>query len=426
MNCHFLDIAFYEPKRILVIVFCFIWMLSPTNAHAQLYANEYANAKGKIEIPFNYFNGFIVVDIIFQKVLPLKFILDTGAENTILLKREYADILNLPRHKKVKLMGSDLSREMYAYVCNDIYLQMINLAPAKRNIVVLEESLTILEEYIGTQIDGILGAEFFKDMVIKIDYKRRILTLYQPNEFYPDKLKGFHPYIIEVINHKPYINCVTTVNPGSPIMTKLLIDTGAGMTALFHDNTDTLMALKSQIVKGSLGQGLGGEIEGYSGKIHKLQIGNIEFNNMISSFQALDENLLSDGKIVRNGLLGNLLLERFTVIVDFAHQKLYLKPIKHFDKDFDFDKSGLVVFAFGPQLNQYYIKHIMDNSPGAIAGLLPGDIILKVGIVSRRWISLRRINTILSGKSGKKVKFKIKRNGLILYKEVVLRSLFEK
>lgn len=77
----------------------------------------------EIVVPFTYANGFILVDVIFQRLLPLKFIVDTGAENSILLKKEYTDLLKTPYHKKIKLYGSDLSDEVTAYVCNGTYLQ---------------------------------------------------------------------------------------------------------------------------------------------------------------------------------------------------------------------------------------------------------------------------------------------------------------
>ena len=42
--------------------------------------------QNEIILPFDYYQGFIIVDIIFHKKIPLKFILDTGAENSVLLK----------------------------------------------------------------------------------------------------------------------------------------------------------------------------------------------------------------------------------------------------------------------------------------------------------------------------------------------------
>lgn len=390
------------------------------------FTTYHENGNGeKVEIPFEYINGFIVVDIIFEKVLPLKFILDTGAENTILLKRTYTDLLKTPCRKRIKLMGSDLSKEVYATICNSTYIQMINLQPVRHNVIVLEEDFLYLEEYTGTKIDGILGVSFFRDMVVKLDYKMKILTLYRPEKFLAKRFKDYQVFDIELHHHKPYLNCITEVNQGAPLQTKLLLDTGAGLSALFHDNTDSLMKLKNFMIKGNLGKGLGGNIEGYMGKIHRLQLGDIHFENMISSFQALNEEVLKEEKVVRNGLLGNMLFERFHVIFDFRNKKLYLKPLKNYNKEFEFDKSGLTVFAYGENLDKFYIKYVIENSPGEIVGLLPGDIILKIGCFSYRWYDLKKVNKILSGKTGKVIKLRIKRGNEILNKEITLKELFE-
>ncbi len=128
-------------------------------------------SQNEIVLPFDYHQGFIIVDIIFHKKIPLKFILDTGAENTVLLKKQYAEILKIPYSKRIKLLGSDMNRDVFARVCNSIYLQLVNTQTIKSNIIVLEEDMVFLEEFIGKPIDGILGAEFFRGLILKINYK---------------------------------------------------------------------------------------------------------------------------------------------------------------------------------------------------------------------------------------------------------------
>ena len=409
-----------------VIKLCLISLLFnfPLNSHAQLQKTYLLGEFDELTVPFIYTNGFIVVDIIFQRVLPLKFIIDTGAENTILLKREYSDLLNVPYHKKIRLMGSDMKEEVTAYVSNGIYLQFLNSRNVRHNILVLEKDFIHLEEYIGSRVDGILGAEFFKGIILKIDYKKSEITLTNPSKFSKSVVKNYQSYDIEIINSKPYLNCITEVRDGVALKTKLLLDTGAALTALFHHNTDSLLSASGHIVKGSLGKGLGGDVEGFSGRIHKLRLGNLYFNNLISSFQDLDSTLLKQDKVYRNGLIGNLLLERFDVVIDFSAKKLFLKPKKDYNKAFDFDKSGLTIFAFGEGLNKYYIKYVSDNSPASEVDIRPGDIIQKIGIFSYKWYSLRQLNRVFSGRNGKKVKLKIKRGEEILKKEIILRDLF--
>lgn len=411
---------FYRKLRlaILILFYC------PWSMSGQIPKSYVFGESDQIVLPVTYINGFIIVDVIFQKILPLKFILDTGAENTILLKREYAEMLNIPFHKKIKLMGADMSEEVNAYICNGTFIQLTNTRSVRHNIIVLEKDYLFLEEYIGTQVDGILGAEFFKDLILKIDYKLSTLTIYDPEKYNYSRLKNYVNYDISIINNKPYLYCVTEPKAGTLINTLLLVDTGAGLTALFHHNTDTLLQLSGQIINGSLGKGLGGDIEGFTGKIHKLHMGKLYFNNLLSSFQDLDESLIQPDRVTRNGLLGNLLLERFDVVLDLKKAKLFLKPHKGYNKTFEFDKSGLTLFAYGENLNQYYIKYVIEKSPAGEAGLMPGDIVMKIGHWSYKWYDLRRINKILSGRTGKTIQLKIRRGEQILNKKIILRDLF--
>jgi predicted aspartyl protease len=409
-----------------VLNLVFVAMLSNPYACAQISTPlNLLEQSDPLYMPFDYTNGFIIIDVVFQKIIPLRFILDTGAENTILLKREYADMVRLPYHKKIKLLGSDMSKDVHAYVSNGASLQLVNAPTIRHNIIVLAEDYLLLEEYIGAKVDGIIGAEFFKGLLLKIDYSKRVITVSDPDKNLVKKIKDFHAFPLEIFNYKPYLNCVAEINSGYPVNTRLLIDTGAGLTALFHNNTDSMMQLKGQIVKGTLGKGLGGEIEGFSGKIHKLIIGDLYFNSMISSFQDLELSILESDKIKRNGLLGNILLDRFEVILDFKNAQLYLKPDKDYNRDFEFDKSGMAVFAFSEKLNKYYVKYVVDSSPAYEADIRPGDIILKIGCLSYQWYTLQNITKKLSGKSGKKIKLKIKRGNEVLKKEVILRDLFQ-
>jgi hypothetical protein len=220
--------------------------------------------------------------------------------------------------------------------------------------------------------------------------------------------------------------CEAEVNPKDTVTLRMLIDTGAALSVLFHHNTDSLLEYRGDIVKGSLGKGLGGDIEGFSGKIHRFSVGSFIFRNIISSFQLLDETTLRQDQLTRNGLIGNLMLSRFDIILDLADRKIHVKAHKKYNEDFEFDKSGLTLFAFGPQLNQYYVRHIVEGSPAEEAGFQEGDVIVKMGCWPSRMLNLQQINHRLSGKTGKKLSFIIRREGVKMSKSIVLRELFSK
>ena len=67
-----------------------------------------ARANGRVEIPFEYVNNFIIVNIVFNRIFPLKFIFDTGAENTILTRKEITDLLNVDYQRQISIFGSDV------------------------------------------------------------------------------------------------------------------------------------------------------------------------------------------------------------------------------------------------------------------------------------------------------------------------------
>ncbi|MBK9256396.1 MAG: aspartyl protease family protein [Saprospiraceae bacterium] len=402
-------------------------MSTELNAQSQpqQLSRDVLGSQDKIVIPYSYFHGFIVLDVVFQKMLPLRFILDTGAEHSILLKKEYPDMLRLGPSKRIRLYGSDMSSELYALIYRNTFLQLANTQTIKHDVIVLEEDFLKLEEFVGTSIDGILGAEFFRGLILQIDYKKQHIIIHRPSAFQYNKLDDFEKLEMDIIANKPYLNCITEVSKGKSVKTKLLVDTGAALTVLFHNNTDSLLAVPDVVVKGNLGKGLGGDIEGYTGKVHKLTINNLMFVNMLSSFQDLENVMLEELKLKRNGLLGNLFLERFSVVFDFSKSHIYLKPGKNYNKEFEYDKSGLTVFAFGKDLNQFYVKYVMAGSPADEAGIKPGDIIKKIGFWSYKWFTLTSIHKKMMGKPGKKVKFTLLRDGKTLKKELTLRDLFD-
>jgi len=379
----------------------------------------------KVVIPFQYVNGFIVVQLTFQNLLPLRFILDTGAENSILFKKEYADLLGLNYVKTIRLMGSDLSREMKALVSNGVSLQLQGLPPSRQNLIVLEEDFVLVEEIVGVPVDGLIGCSFFGGKPLKIDYKKQELTIFTPKAFQKERLKGFQVLPLEVIQRKPYLQAEVRTQQQNSTSVRLLLDTGAALSCLIHSNTDSLLRPTGKLLPGNLGKGLGGDIEGYTGILWELKMGDLVYQNLIASFQNLDSAAIRSDRLTRNGLLGNLLMERFTLIFDWNGGRLFMRPEKKYNRPFEFDKSGLTIFAFGPKLNRFSVRHILPGSPAEIAGLQAGDEIIKVGRWPVFWTTLARLNKKLASKEGKKISLTWLRNGEEMTSALILRNLFD-
>jgi hypothetical protein len=410
--------------KILVIAFFAAIFLYQNRISGQVMGIEILDGKEKAEINFDYSAGFVLVKIKLNNFLPLNFIVDTGAEHIILFKKELADVLGLKFEKKIPLIGSDLETEVNAFITRNVRISLADTRTVKRDIIVLEENFLDLESLVGQQIDGILGSRFFRGLVIEIDYKKNKLVLTNFNKFKAPKENKYTSLDLQVSNYKPYINGEIITSRGERIQTKLLLDTGSALPFLLFLNTHASLQLPEEVIKGNLGRGLGGNLEGYMGIVKKLSIDeDISFNDIITRYQNIDPNLDPEVYQDRNGLIGNPILARFHVIFDFIQNKLYIKPRKNYNKKFKYDKSGMTIFAFGPLLNQYYVKEVIENSPAFEAGIKEGDIIKKVGLWSTKLYSLSKINKILQKRDGKKVKLVIERQGIKMHKQLTLRDL---
>ncbi len=365
--------------------------------------------KSSIEVPFEFENGFIVINVWLGGVLPIRLIFDTGAENTVIFDKELATLLGIPFERQIAITGSDLDSALMANIARSIPIRIAGTNQVTRDIIVLENNHLLLKERLGIDIHGIVGGTYFSSLVVKIDYNKQILTFYRSTK----GIKGldkFKEIDIEVYNHKPYIDIETSIVEGSQRKLRLLIDSGASLPLLIHSNSDSSIKLPAKVMPGNVGFGLSGVIVGFIGRIHQLNIDEFNFDQIVTSFQNFTSDNFLTLKSTRNGLIGNTLLARFTVILDYSKEKLYLKPNKKYNKDFYFDKSGMTVFAFGKELNKYYVVSVLEGSPANLAGVQPGDILHRINGRLASNLNLEKINKRLSGKEGKKVKITVLRN----------------
>jgi hypothetical protein len=379
---------------------------APKNAPHDGY--EILKGVNKIDIPFEYSNNLIIVNVTFEHTFPLKFIFDTGAENTILTNRSITDILGINYERKFKVLGSDLQTELTAYLIRGIHLKIEDMVTPNQTMLVLEEDYFNFEELLGIQIHGILGANLFRGLVVRIDFERKVITLSKAGILkMPKSNHQVLPIVVE--KNKPYLNTTIRTLSDTIVNVKLLIDTGAMLALLL--NTDSHPGLKppENAISGNIGTGLGGILKGHVGRVSELSLGELQCNEVITNFQDLTEGMDTTMMKDRNGIIGNGVLSRFDVTIDYPGQKMYLLPNKSYKQEFKFDKSGLIVIASDLRLSKFIVHSVLPNTPAYQAGLLPGDEIRRLNFASTGILSLERINQIFRKDEGKKIKLVVKR-----------------
>ncbi|MBP7821461.1 MAG: retropepsin-like domain-containing protein [Saprospiraceae bacterium] len=363
----------------------------------------------EIDINFEYINNLIIVNATFNGILPLRLVFDTGAEHSIIFDKIYTDAIGVDYDmRKVTIMGADFQSYIDAHIARNMTIDIGNIRAKYQNVLVTEQDYFQLSAYLGTTIHGILGADFIKNFVVKIDFRRNVISLSKEN-LNPTKLRKFTKLPCQFHNNRPYLlPKINTIKNNDAVTMKLLMDSGAALSLLLTTNT----AIPPKVVKGHIGFGLGGMVEGYLGRVDKLILHDeIVLQQLLTNFQ--EENKLTPKRdSSKQGIIGNLVLDKFTIIIDYLNGNIYVKPNKGYNKVLKSDKSGLVIIASGKKLTDFIVYDIISSSPAEEAKIQKDDIIIKINSIPTTFYTLSEILGKFQGREGKKIKITYLRNGI--------------
>ena len=201
-----------------------------------------------------------------------------------------------------------------------------------------------------------------------------------------------------------------------------MIDTGASLAAWLALFTNEQLSLPDKTIPALLGQGLSGQISGENGRILKLKVGEFEFKNPVVSFPDSSSVYgIIDNKL-RNGSIGNDILRRFNLVINYHDKVLLLKPNSDFPDLFSYNLSGMEVEKPHLNLPVYTVFEVIKGSPADLAGVQVDDQISVINHLNTNTLTLDGINSILHGYNSKSVRLKILRNGKALRFRFKLQS----
>jgi predicted aspartyl protease len=157
------------------------------------------------------------------------------------------------------------------------------------------------------EIRGLIGSELFASHVVRLDPGRKRLSWYAPNRA-PALAKGAS-LRLKLTAGKLYLPATIEPRPGLRIERDLRIDTGSESSV-----NDPSAANAPLIASATLGNGLGANFDGVSGKYHSISIGPYRF-----------EGVWGPGG--NPPLIGMELLQRFVITFDAPGRKIHLAPI---------------------------------------------------------------------------------------------------
>lgn len=376
----------------------------------------------RIKIPIEIHNNLITIPVVINRQLPLKFILDTGVRTAILTEKSYSDILGLPYSRQMSIATPGGEHLLTAYIANDVSFYIPPGVTGRGHaLLVLEKDYLELRNFLGAEVHGVLGYELFSRFVVLINYQERYIELMDPGKFKPKR--KFQSLPIRIEDTKPFLNTSVTLN-GKKKELKFLIDTGASHTLILDPYSSPEIVVPEKNVSAVIGRALGGEITGKIGRIDGLHLGKYNLHNAIANYPDPNSyvDTLKASTVPRNGSIGGEILNRFTVIFNYAGEKMYLHKNANYKKPFQTNMTGISLKAKGSQLKTFEIVEVREKSVAEEAGILIGDLLISVDGKQASSFDLNELTGEFSSRPGKRLVLEISRQGKIIKKTIVLRE----
>lgn len=396
-------------------------LIIPLVGKAQLGLNM-TEGRHRVKFPIEICNNLVVIPVVLNGQLPLKFILDTGVRTTILTEKTFSDILKLTYGRHYMVAGPGGEKVVEAYVTNNVTLDMPGVHGEGHAMLVLEKDYLELRNYMGMDVQGVLGYEVFSRFIVEIDYQGKELTLTLPEFFQPKK--KFQELTITIQDTKPYLQTNVEMNNGAVINAKLLVDSGASHGLVLDPASDSRITVPEKHVNSLIGRGLGGLITGEIARIKSLSLGKYRIEDIIVNFPDANSYIdtLKASDVFRNGAIGGEILSRFTTIYDFPRERIYIKKNSSFYNTFNFNMSGLTLKAKGSRLRKFEVADVRKGSPAEKADIQNGDELLFINGYPTFQLDLNSLNGYFNEKPGKKIKLDLLRNGVKLTRRFSLES----
>ncbi len=347
---------------LLTIAFCYSLV-----AYSQ---EEFVQPESKLitKLPFSQLSGgIIILKAKFDNLTDsLNFILDTGSGG-ISLDSTTTALLQIPLVKTEKTIRGIAGLKKVDFAM-DHTLHFLGLTVEHLDFHINDYDL--LTSVYGVRIDGIIGYSFLRRYIVRLDYDNNKVEVYSPGTFkYPRGGQLLKP------NFTTLPQQLAIIQDSREILNRFIFDTGAGLCFLLSkDFTEDSSVFKTnRRFFTTQAEGLGGKKQMELTVVKSVKIGQFKFKNV--PVHVFDDTYNVTNYPVLGGILGNDLLRRFNVILNYPEQSIHIKPNSHFNEDFDYSYTGLGIYLIGGEIR---VVDIVKGSPGEKAGFREGDVIFSV------------------------------------------------
>ncbi|MFD2725500.1 PDZ domain-containing protein [Hyunsoonleella rubra] len=403
------------------------------------------NKKGETKVRFQLINNLIVFPAEVNGI-ELSFLLDTGITKPMIFNIvNMSDSLMVKNPETTILRGLGEGESVEALKSDGNVIKIGDALKLDQDLYAIYDSRLNFAPKLGAPINGIIGYDILKDFVVEINYSSKFLKFYNAESYEYKTCNSCEVLGLGFYNNKPFIHANVTVNKKA-IPVKMLIDSGGSDAIWLFENDSLGIKCGSNYFRDFLGYGLSGSVYGKRSKIDGFSLNSFIMKEVNVSYP--DSTSISYDRIMegRNGTVAGEILKRFNIILDYKQQRITFRKNGYFRNKFFYNKSGIVLEYGGYRyvrekdnndhsvtignnsrassakvvLNTKYrlnlkpaytIVELREGSPGALAGLKLGDIIIKINGKLAHSYTLQEITQMFHDDNGKFIRLLVERKG---------------
>ena len=263
-----------------------------------------------VTIPFVWTQGQVEVAVTVNGAAAT-FVLDTGSEYSIVSTR------------LAQKLGLRTERRGARDFADGVTLAAGPITLARQVVMVMPFDTFYAR---GRHIDGFLGYDLFDRYAVKIDFRGRTLTCWDARAFTPPNAAVEVP--ITFAGRLPVVAGSLRLADGRTFSARLMVDTGASQSVMLRHPYATAHGLFALAERETTAPSLeSGTRRLVAIPADQLTIAGWRFDR--PEVLAFTEPIGSAGGTETDGLIGNTLLSRFVLYVDYARRRLFFEPARH-------------------------------------------------------------------------------------------------
>jgi len=405
------NLYFKIKRRQVTLFFLFVtYLIISTNLQAQ---EQFVEPPARLltTFPFKQLSGGVILLKARFSNFPdtLNFILDTGSGGISLDSATVKYFGITPTPSDMTILGiAGLRKVSFLY---NQKLKLPGLTVDSLNFHI--NDYEILSRVYGEKIDGIIGYSLLSRYIFRLDYDSSRAYIYTNGRMkYPRGGWLYEPVLRTLPVQEARVKDDVT------IYSRFLFDIGAGLCMMLSKDfiADSSFLDKKRVLYAKEAEGVGGKIDMQMTVIKEIKLGPYRFRNVPVFIFDDKYNITSYPYL--GGLIGNDLLRRFNLILNYPKKEFYFTPNSHYNDLFDYAYAGIELYFIDGKV---VLGDVAIGSPAAHAGLMEGDVV--VGINNNLTQNLQQYKQALQV-PGEKIKMIISRQGDLMQFEFRIKSIF--